>query len=94
LSSLSEGVRGVFTINTEDGEIARVCHPKFPNVPTRGRDTVKRNVRKEQEKEEGRVCPPSPRLLEDILVPLVWVHLYVYLDNARLTEGVLYSLQK
>jgi hypothetical protein len=30
--------------------------------------------------------PPSPRLLEGILVPLVWVHLYVYLDNARYTE--------
>jgi hypothetical protein len=38
--------------------------------------------------------PPSPRLLEGILVPLVWVHLYVYLDNARYTEGILYSLQK
>ena len=37
--------------------------------------------------------PPSPKLLEGILVPLVWVHLYVYLDNARYTEGILYSLQ-
>jgi hypothetical protein len=38
--------------------------------------------------------PPSSRLLEGILVPLVWVHLYVYMDNARYTEGILYSLQK
>jgi hypothetical protein len=66
---------------------------KIPNVPTRGRDTVKRKVREEQEKEEGGPYPPSPRLLEGILVPLVWVHLYVYLDNARYTEGILYSLQ-
>ena len=28
-------------------------HLKIPNVPTRGRDTVKRMVREEQEKEEG-----------------------------------------
>jgi hypothetical protein len=41
-----------------------------------------------------RPYPPSPRLLEGILVRLVWVHLYVYLDNARYTEGILYSLQK
>ena len=47
---LSEGVRGVFTINTEAGEIACVLHPKIPNVPTRGRDTLKREVREEQEK--------------------------------------------
>jgi hypothetical protein len=38
--------------------------------------------------------PPSPRLLEGILVPLVRVHLYVYPDNARYTEGILFSLQK
>ena len=38
--------------------------------------------------------PPSPRLLEGILVPLVKVHLYMYLDNARYTEGILYFLQK
>jgi hypothetical protein len=38
--------------------------------------------------------PHSPRLLDDILVPLAWVPLYVYLDNARYTEGILYSLQK
>jgi hypothetical protein len=67
-------------------------HLKIPNVPTRGRDTVKRKVREEQEK--GGPYPPSPRLLEGILVPLVWVQLYVYLDNARYTEGILYSLQK
>jgi hypothetical protein len=48
----------------------------------------------EQEKEEGGPYPPSPRLLEGILVPLVWVHLYMYLDNARYTEGILDSLQK
>jgi hypothetical protein len=51
---------------------------------------------KDQDKGEvvGRPYPPSPRLLEGILVPLVWVHLYVYLDNALYTEGALYSLQK
>jgi hypothetical protein len=31
-SSLSEEVRGVFTINTEAGEIACVLHLKIPNV--------------------------------------------------------------
>ena len=50
---------------------------KIPNVPTRGRDTLKRKVREEQEKEEGGPYPPSPKLLEGMLVPLVWVHLYV-----------------
>jgi hypothetical protein len=49
-SWLSEGVTGVFTINTETGEIVCVLHLKVPNVPTRGRDTVKREVREEQEK--------------------------------------------
>jgi hypothetical protein len=68
-------------------------HLKIPNVPTCGRDTRKRQVREEQEKEEGGPYPPSPRLLEGILVSLVWVYLYVYLDNAH-TEGILYSLQK
>jgi hypothetical protein len=29
-----------------------------------------------------------------LALPLVWVYLYVYPDNARYTEGVLYSLQK
>jgi hypothetical protein len=33
-----------------------------------------RKVREEQEKEEGGSYPPSPRLLEGILVPLVWVY--------------------
>jgi hypothetical protein len=37
---------------------------------------------------------PYPRLLEGILVPLVWVHLYVCLDNARYKEGITCSLQK
>jgi hypothetical protein len=46
-------------------------------VPSLGRDTVKREVREEQEKEEGGPYPPSPRLLDGILVPLVWVNLYV-----------------
>jgi len=50
-------------------------------------------MREEQEKEGG-PYPPSPRLLEGILVPLLWVQLYVYPDNARYTEGILYSLQK
>ena len=50
-------------------------HLKSPNVPTCGRDTVKREVREEQEKEEGGgPYPPSPRLLEGILVPLMWVY--------------------
>jgi hypothetical protein len=31
-SWLSEGVRGSFTINTEDGEIACVLHLKFTNL--------------------------------------------------------------
>ena len=43
-------LRGVFIINTEDSETACVLHLKIPNVPTRGRDTVKRKVREEQEK--------------------------------------------
>jgi hypothetical protein len=43
-------VRGAFTINTEAGEIACVLHLKIPNVPTCGRDPVKREVREEQEK--------------------------------------------
>jgi hypothetical protein len=51
-----------------------LVHLKIPNVPTRGRDTVKRKVREEQEKEEGGPYSPSPRLLEGILVPLVWVY--------------------
>jgi hypothetical protein len=44
------GVREIFTIDTETGETACVLHLKIPNVPTRGRDTVKRKVREEQEK--------------------------------------------
>src|SRR5215208_2554250 len=32
-------------------------------------------------------------LLEGILVPLVWVHLYVYLDNARYRGGSLFSTE-
>jgi hypothetical protein len=43
-------VRDEFTINTEAGEMARVLHLKIPDVPTRGRDTLKREVREEQEK--------------------------------------------
>jgi hypothetical protein len=31
-SSLSEGLRGMFTIDTEDGEIACVLHLKFTKV--------------------------------------------------------------
>ena len=63
-------------------------------MPTRGRDTVKRKVREEQEKEE-RVDLPSlaqaprgqPRASRvDAPVRV--------LDNARYTEGILYSLQK
>jgi len=33
-----------------DGAIACVLHLKIPNVPTCGRDTVKREVREKQEK--------------------------------------------
>jgi hypothetical protein len=51
-SSLSEGVRDVFTVSTESSEMACVLHLKIPNVSTCGRDTVKREVREEQEKEE------------------------------------------
>jgi hypothetical protein len=40
----------VFTINTEASDMPCVLHLKIPNVPTRGRDTVKREVREEQEK--------------------------------------------
>jgi hypothetical protein len=63
---------------------------KIPTHPWR--DTVKRKVREKQEKEEGGPYPPSPRLLEGILLPLMWV--YAYLNNARYTERALYSLQK
>ena len=45
-----------------------------------------RKKRKKRKKE--RPYPHSPRLLEGILVSLVWVHLYVYLDNVRYTEGI------
>ena|SRR5215211_4463857 len=40
----------MFTINTEAGEITSVLHLKIPNEPTRGRDTVRREVREDQEK--------------------------------------------
>ena len=40
----------MFTITTESGEGTCVLHLKIPNVPTCGRDTVKREVREEQEK--------------------------------------------
>ena len=43
------------------------CHQPGEGL---GRDTAKREVREEQEKEEGGPYPPSPRLLEGILVPL------------------------
>jgi hypothetical protein len=49
-SRLSKGARVVFTASTESSEIACALHLKIPNVPTRGRDTVKRKVREEQEK--------------------------------------------
>jgi hypothetical protein len=66
---------------------------KIPNVPTRGATQSREGFVRSRRRERGRPYPPSPRLLEGILVPLVWVHLYVYLDNARHTEGILYSLQ-
>jgi hypothetical protein len=65
---------------------------KIPQCTHSWRDTV--NGKDREEKEEGVPYPPSPRLLEGILVSLVWVHLYVYLDNARYTEGIFHSLQK
>jgi hypothetical protein len=40
----------MFTIDTETGETACVLHLKIPNVPTCGRDTVKTELREEQEK--------------------------------------------
>jgi hypothetical protein len=43
----------VFTIDTEVGETPCVLHLKIPNVPTRGPNTVKREVREEQEKNKG-----------------------------------------
>jgi hypothetical protein len=52
LSGLWGGVRAAFTVSTESSEIACVLHLKIPNVPTCGRDTVKRKVREEHEKEE------------------------------------------
>ncbi len=82
----------MFTTDTETGETNCVLHLKIPSVPICGRDTGTREVREDQDKVGD--YPPSPRLLEGILVPLVWVQLYVYLDNARYTEGILYSLQK
>jgi hypothetical protein len=49
-SSLSEVVKEMFTINTETGETVCALHLKINNIPTRGRDTVKSEVREEQEK--------------------------------------------
>ena len=43
----------MFTINTEAGDMPCVLHLKIPNGPTRGRNTVKREVREEQEKNKG-----------------------------------------
>jgi hypothetical protein len=64
----------MFTTDTETGETACALHLKITNVPTCRRDTLKRKVREEQEKEEGGPYPPSPRLLEGNLVTLVWVY--------------------
>jgi hypothetical protein len=81
-------LRGVFTTDTEDGEIACVLHLKIPNVPTRGATQARgRFVRIGRRRRCGSY-PPSPRPSEGIFVPLIWVHLYVYLDNARYTEGI------
>jgi hypothetical protein len=58
-SSLSEGVRGAFTINTEIGEMARVLHLKIPNVLTRGATQARgRFVRSRRRR---RVDPTLPR---------------------------------
>ena len=40
----------MFIVNTEDSETACVLHLKIPNEPTRGRDTVRGEVREDQEK--------------------------------------------
>jgi hypothetical protein len=66
----------VLTVNTETGETACVLHLKIPQRIHPWRDTVKGKDREKQEKEEGGPYPPSPRLLEGILVPLVWVLSY------------------
>jgi hypothetical protein len=55
-SWLSEGVRDVFTINTESSEMACVLRPMITNAPTRGHDTVKQEVREEQERTWGCVA--------------------------------------
>jgi hypothetical protein len=70
----------VITLRREDeGGLYSACPP--------GEDQEKRKV-------VGPYLPSSPRRLENILVRLLWVYLYVYLDNARYTEGSLYSLRK
>jgi hypothetical protein len=50
----------VFTIITEAGEMAFALHLKIPQRTHPWRDTGKREVREEQEKEEG-VDPALPR---------------------------------
>jgi hypothetical protein len=54
--------------------------PEDPQHTHPWRDTVKREVREEQAKEVVVLCgpySPSPKLLEGIHVPLVWVQLCV-----------------
>jgi hypothetical protein len=81
-------LRGVFTTDTEDGEIACVLHLKIPNVPTRGATQSRGRFVRIRRRRRCGSYPPSPRPSEGIFVPLIWVHLYVYLDNARYTEGI------
>ena len=64
-------LRGVFTTDTEDGEIACVLHLKITNVPARGATQSRGRIVRSRRRVP---YPPSPRLLEGILVPLVWVY--------------------
>ncbi len=69
--------------------------PEDPNVTALGRDTVKREVREEQEKEEVWTLPSFGQALRGHpLASRIGAPVRVYLDSARYTEGILYSLQK
>jgi hypothetical protein len=85
-------LRGVFTTDTEDGEIACVLHLKIPDVPTRGATQSRGRFVRSRRRRRCGPYPPSPRLLEGILVPLVWVHLHVCTWIVPGIEGILYSL--
>jgi hypothetical protein len=85
----------MFTTDTETGEIACVLHLKIPNVPNCGRDTGKKEVRDDQEKEEVVDLPSLAQALGGHpRTSRMGAPARVYLDNARYTEGILDSLQK